>query len=360
MDVRLLDSRTRAWFRRRLLAWFAQAARVLPWRQTRDPYAIWVSEVMLQQTQVATVIPYFQRFLTVFPNVAALARATEQEVLHLWQGLGYYRRARCLHQAARHLHEAGHNNVPNDPEGVRGLPGLGRYTANALLSQAFDRRLPIIEANSERVLCRFLGIRAAPQHAAVRQHLWQVAENLLPQRDVGLFNQALMELGALVCAPAEPRCDACPVKAKCQARREGAQAEIPPPKKRVFEAIHEVAVVVRRGDRVLLAQRPAPGRWAGLWEFPRGPVQAGESSCEAAKRLLGAQGLTIVPGVELGQLRHGVTRFRFRVTCLEARYRRGNWRSDLYSAAHWLTEAEFDRYPASTPQRRLARLVAES
>src|SRR5262245_25283601 len=182
---------------------------------------------MLQQTQVATVVPYFERFLHRFPTLEALAAADEQEVLRLWEGLGYYRRARDLHGAARHLagrHEA---QVPDDPAAFGSLPGVGRYILGAVLSQAFDRRLPILEANSERVLCRLFGQQEDPRRGPVCSWLWQVAEALLPARRVGDFNQALMELGALVCTPATPRCDACPLAADCTARRLALQSVIP-------------------------------------------------------------------------------------------------------------------------------------
>src|SRR5947208_11956281 len=193
-----------------LLSWFDKNHRDLPWRRNRDPYAIWVSEVMLQQTQVATVIPYCERFLHSFPTVAALAAADEHDVLRHWEGLGYYRRARQLHQAARQIVADHHGRIPADPAAFAGLPGVGRYTLGAVLSQAFELRLPILEANSVRVLCRLIGLRDDPRTPAAQQRLWAAAEELLPVRHVGDFNQALMELGALVCTPAAPDCGGSP------------------------------------------------------------------------------------------------------------------------------------------------------
>src|SRR5262245_23312035 len=195
------------WICGRLLAWFSRNARVLPWRSSRDPYAIWVSEVMLQQTQVASVIPYFQRFLAAFPNVATLARADIHDVLRLWEGLGYYRRARDLHRAAQVLVAEHAGAIPDDPEALRSLPGLGRYTVGAILSQAFDRRMPILETNSVRVLCRLTGARQDPRKEPLRGALWRLAKEVLPTKQVGQFNQALMELGALVCTAINPKCD---------------------------------------------------------------------------------------------------------------------------------------------------------
>jgi A/G-specific adenine glycosylase len=351
----------RTWISRRLLAWFRRHRRDLPWRATRDPYAIWVSEVMLQQTQVAAVIPYYRRFLQTFPTLDALAAAAEEDVLRLWEGLGYYRRARDLHRGARWLVAEHSGRLPDDPEVFGQVPGVGRYTLGAVLSQAFDRRLPIVEANSQRVLSRLLGQRDDPRSGAARQRLWQTAEDLLPRKHVGEFNQALMELGALVCTPQSPRCDACPLAVHCQARRLGLQAAIPPrasvPKS---VAVQEVAGVVRRGPRVLLVRRPSEGRWGGLWEFPHGPLQSGEGHGEAVVRILAEQtGITARPGAELMTIRHGVTRFRITLVCLEARWQAGRFRSSFYQEGRWLLPTQLADYPLSAPQRRLVRVLLQ-
>src|SRR5437764_8126511 len=187
---------------RRLLGWFDRHRRDLPWRRDRDPYRVWVSEVMLQQTQVATVVPYFERFLAAFPTLADLAAADEQDVLRLWEGLGYYRRARHLHQAARRLAAEHGGTLPDDPAVWRDLPGVGRYILGAVLSQAFDRKLPIVEANSLRVLTRLFGYRGDPREGVGKKWVWAAAEAVLPAKRAGDFNQALMELGALICTPA--------------------------------------------------------------------------------------------------------------------------------------------------------------
>ena len=346
---------------RRLLAWFARRRRDLPWRRDRDPYRIWVSEVMLQQTQAATVVPYFERFLDKFPTLAALAAADEQDVLRLWEGLGYYRRARDLLQTARLLTAAHGGRFPDDSDALDGLPGLGRYTRNAVLSQAFDRRLPILEANSRRVLARLFGRTGDPSRGPEQRWLWAAAEALLPTRRAGDFNQALMELGALVCTPAAPRCPDCPLAADCVARRLGRQESIPtrtPPPEPV--SVREAAVVVRRGEEVLLLQRPPEGRWASLWEFPHGPLAAGESADEAAARLLPElTGLRARLGPELVTLRHGVTRFRITLVCFEAEHLSGDFRSAFYRQAAWLSPRELSARPVSSPQRRLAKLAAD-
>jgi len=343
------------WVRRQLLHWFAGHARDLPWRRSRDPYAIWVSEVMLQQTQVATVIPYFERFLKAFPSLHALAQAGESEVLRLWEGLGYYRRARNLHRSARLLDAEYAGRLPNDPDVLRRLPGFGRYTTNAVLSQAFDRRLPILEANSRRVLCRLLGERGDPQSAEVQQQLWQTAETLLPLKRVGAFNQALMELGALVCTPVTPHCQRCPLARHCQARSAGLQEAIPMRAKRArIVQVDEVAVALMRNGQVLLVRRPAEGRWAGLWEFPHAEQELLESLEDTAKRLLAGLGFRGKVAGELITIRHAVTRFRITLTCVRVRWRAGEFAPVLYPEGRWLDPAELTAYPISAPQRRLA------
>ena len=345
--------------RRRLLSWFDKARRDLPWRRDRDPYRIWVSEVMLQQTTVAAVVPYFERFLSVFPTLQDLAAASEQQVLRLWEGLGYYRRARHLHRAARQLASSHDGTFPDDPDVLRELPGMGRYTIGAVLSQAFDRRLPILEANSLRVRCRLFGRADDPRRGPAQRWLWQVAEDLLPVRRVGDFNQALMELGALVCTPAAPRCGECPLAADCVARRLGLQnaipAKAPPP---ALTEVREAAVVIRRGPRVLLAQRPESAtRWANMWEFPHGPLAAGESHEEGAARLAQETGFSVTLGQELLTLRHGVTRFRITMACFEAELAGGEFRSDFYRQGLWVVPERLPDYPVSAPQRRLAKAL---
>ena len=204
---------------RKLLSWFDRHHRDLPWRHDRDPYRIWVSEVMLQQTQVATVLRFYERFLWMFPTLHDLAAADEQDVLRLWQGLGYYRRALNLHAAARWLAANLEGRVPSEPAIFAELPGVGRYMLGAVFSQAYEQRLPVVDANSERVLCRYFGEARDPRRGAGRRWLWDIAEAVLPSRRVGDFNQALMELGALVCTSAKPQCERCPLASQCVAKR---------------------------------------------------------------------------------------------------------------------------------------------
>jgi A/G-specific adenine glycosylase len=357
-----LDARLSSRLQHALYRWFRHSGRDLPWRRDRDPYRIWVSEIMLQQTQVATVIPFFERFIEAFPDLPALAVAREQDVLRAWEGLGYYRRARNLHQAARRVLADHRGQIPDDPAVLRSLPGIGRYTMGAILSQAFDRRLPILEANSERVLCRLFGRRDDPRRGPARRWLWAVAEQMLPKRYVGQFNQALMELGALVCTAAKPRCEVCPVAGMCVARRLRIEEKIP--HRRAVpdtQSVHESAVVVRKGSRLLLVQRPDNGRWSGLWEFPRGPLEKGESHEEAARRLARElTGLQAEVGRQLLTIHHSVTHHRITLVCFEATYRKDSFRSEFYRKGRWIKPAELVEYPVSAPQRRLAGVLVES
>jgi A/G-specific adenine glycosylase len=297
--------------------------------------------------------------LQAFPNVQALAAADEQQVLRLWEGLGYYRRARHLHQAARQLVTISKKGLPDDPDVWRDLPGIGRYTLGAVLSQAFDRRLPILEANSIRVLCRLFAERRPPKESNVQKLLWTYAEKLLPRRRVGDFNQALMELGALICTPTSPACERCPIKTACEAYRLGIQDSLPARSKGPkTEIVNEVAVVVHRQAKVLVVQRPDMGRWANLWEFPHGALQPGEAHEAAASRmLLTATGIEAEMGSELTTLTHTVTRFAITLVCLEAAYSGGKFRPGHYQQGRWVEPSQLAQFPLSSPQRRLAHLV---
>jgi A/G-specific adenine glycosylase len=342
--------------RRKLLAWFDQHRRDLPWRLDRDPYRIWISEVMLQQTTVTAVVPYFERFLAAFPTLADLAAADEQDVLRLWAGLGYYRRARHLHRAAQMLMAEHGGALPDDPDVWESLPGVGRYILGAVLSQAFDRRLPIVEANSQRVLCRLFGERAP-----AKSWLWSTAAKLVPRNRPGDFNQALMELGALVCTPEAPRCDACPLAKECAAKRLGRQDAIPQkPVRRAPVDVQTVAVAVNKRGRYLLARRNADAkRWAGFWEFPHTERQRGETVDQAAERLLEAVGLTADLGPELLTVKHGVTHHRITLTAIEATWRRGAFRWAEHSQTKWLWPKELRDYPAASAQRKLLEAASQ-
>lgn len=350
--------------RRRLLAWFDRHAEDMPWRQTRDPYAIWVSEIMLQQTQVATVVPYYHRFLAALPDIEALATAKEEQVLRLWEGLGYYRRARQLRRAAQVIVAEHGGDFPRDVKQVEALPGIGRYTAGAILSIAFDQRLPILEANTLRLYSRWAGLRVDPRRTPGEKFLWDFATTLLPRKKVGIFNQAAMELGRLVCLPKRPDCEACPVARLCAARADDAVDVIPLPAVRTpYEDRSEVAVVIRRGQEVLLRRCGIGERWAGLWDFPRfvvvGPTAA-DARREIGEQVLRMTGLTVEAGSQLTTIRHGVTRFRITLHCFEATRIAGRRRSSAELPTAWVRPKGLDDYPLSSTGRRIARMLIKS
>ena len=285
-----------------LIAWQRRhGRRGLPWQGTRDPYRIWLSEVMLQQTQVSAVIPYYERFLSRFPDVKTLACASEDEVLRLWSGLGYYARGRNLHAAAKEIAARG---FPDSAETIERLPGIGRSTAAAIAAFAFGERAAILDGNVKRVLARYFGLEGWP----LEERLWPHAERLLPRRGIEAYTQALMDLGATVCTRSVPRCDACPVSAGCRARKANRTAEIPAPRPR--KALPERAVtwlILLDRRQILLEKRPAPGIWGGLWSFPEAPAKDVEGYCH---RTLGCE---VLAKKELENLEHGFTHFRLHI-----------------------------------------------
>jgi A/G-specific adenine glycosylase len=256
-----------------LLSWYRAARRDLPWRRTRDPYAIWVSEIMLQQTRVATATPYWERWMARLPTVGALADAPLDDVLALWAGLGYYSRARNLHRGAVHVVREHGGELPRSAAALRAIPGVGRYTAGAIASIAFDEATPLVDGNVARVLARVFAIEEDVKSTAGGKRLWALAGELVPVEAPGDFNQALMELGATVCTPRAPDCPSCPLAARCAARATGRQAELPvvPPRPAAasLPRLVQVAAWIERDGKVLLGRRPASGLYGGLWELPQ-------------------------------------------------------------------------------------------
>lgn len=349
--------------RLRLGRWFDRNARDLPWRRTRDPYAVWVSEIMLQQTQVATVIDYFPRFLAALPTLESLAAAHEQRVLRLWEGLGYYRRARQMHRAAQEIVRRHAGQFPTDLADVLALPGVGRYTAGAVLSIAFDQRQPILEANTLRLISRLLVLREAPRSTAGQAALWSAAEAWLPRRQVGRFNQALMELGATVCTPREPRCPDCPLLTLCPTQRLGLQDQIPLPAKRPpITHVDQAAVVVRRRGRILLVLRGPGQRWAGMWDFPRFDLSCGtQAEVRRALRhgVLEQTGVECLPGELLTRIVHGVTRFRITLHVYQADAPNKAPRSEkLAMETQWALPRQLKSLGLNVTARKIATLLA--
>jgi A/G-specific adenine glycosylase len=341
-----------ATFSRRLLRWYDTHRRDLPWRlkaagsaETLDPYHVLVSEAMLQQTQVATVIPYFQRFIGRFPTIPSLAEADEQDVLRLWQGLGYYSRARNLHAAAKRIVSEHGGEMPRTVEVLHNLPGVGRYTAGAVASIAFDCRAPIVDGNVARVICRIDRIESDPRDPRNKhtlEQLWRRAEQILPKARCGDFNSALMELGATVCTPRSPKCLICPVREHCEARVAGMQEQIPPPRKtKPTPLLRRDVLCIREGEKWLIEQRPAKGRWAGMWQFVTIPS-------DRSTRANGHKQIAIVT--------HGLThrRYRFRVFTTSHLPRA---HAESSSARVWVTLQELDKYPLPRPHTKIAQML---
>ena len=348
--------------RRKLLRHYEAHRRDLPWRRTQDPYAIWISEVMLQQTRVETVRPRWQAFLDRFPTVAALARAREQSVLKLWEGLGYYSRARNLRKAARALHAAGHANLPDDPDTLRALPGFGPYTTAAVASIAFGRPLAVVDGNVLRVVSRYLDDHGDITRPATRRRVEHAAQALLAPRRAGDWNQAVMELGALLCVPRTPRCGACPLRGECAAYEAGTAAALPVRPARKKTPHHDIAAgLVWRDGRLLIARRPADGLLGGLWEFPGGKRRAGESLEEACAREIREEtGLAVEVGDPFLSIDHAYTHFRITLHLFHCRSEAGRPRPLGCEAPRFVDPGELERYPFPRANRRaLDALLAE-
>lgn len=271
--------------RKKLINWFERHARRLPWRQSRDPYAVWISEVMLQQTQVKQVIPYYQRFMQSFPDIATLAAASLDQVLKTWEGMGYYSRARHLHQAAQQIIQDFGGEFPKDLPSLQRLKGIGPYTAAAIMSIAFNQPYAVLDGNVMRVLCRLLAWPEDPKRDGNKAVLRSIAQNLLPKDKPGIFNEAMMELGATICKPLQPICASCPLASCCKAYKMGTPEKFPIPSPKKKRPHYQVAAaLVWRGSKLLIARRPEKGLLGGLWEFPGGKQKFGEKLSETAER----------------------------------------------------------------------------
>jgi A/G-specific adenine glycosylase len=344
--------------RRALLAWFARHKRDLPWRRTRDPYAIWLSETMLQQTRVETVIPYYERFLERFPTVLALAEAEPDAVTRAWSGLGYYRRARNLHAAARKIASELGGELPAEVEALRALPGVGRYTAGAVASIAFDRPAPIVDGNVARVLSRLLNLRDDVRSPAMQAQLWAEAEALARGTRPGDLNQALMELGALVCTPRAPKCLVCPVREQCRGLAAGNPEALPTRQKAAEpKRIEATAALIRRGGALLAVRRPPSGLLGGLWDLPGGDRTPGEDLQSALERALRERlGLALSSVSPLGEVRHQFTHRTLRLNVFRAEPKPGRVSRSHYDAHRWLARPAFERLGLSAVVRKALAL----
>ncbi len=351
--------RKRRQVRRGLLAWFAREARDLPWRRTADPYRIWVSEVMLQQTQVGTVLPYYRRFLRAFPTVSALADAPIDRVLKLWEGLGYYRRAAHLHAAANVIARERAGRLPRSAEQWGHLPGVGRYTAAAIASIAFGERVAVLDGNVKRVLARLLAVRASVDASATAAALWRAAERLVPARRPGEFNEAMMELGARICRPRHPRCPECPIRRQCDAHAEGLTDTLPIRDRRKRTPHYQiVAAVIEKRGWFLIGRRPANGMLGRLWEFPGGKVNVGETHAAALVREVGEEvGIEVAVGERIAVVEHAYSHFSITLHLYRCRHVSGRPEAKHHSRIRWVPRSHLRRYAFPAANKRVLPLL---
>jgi A/G-specific adenine glycosylase len=365
------DEHAEADIRRRiapaLLKWYDRHARRLPWRDYPTPYRVWISEIMLQQTRVETVLPYFERWMERFPTLEDLAAASEQEVLQVWEGLGYYSRARNLHKAARQVMAEYGGQIPSERDQLERLSGIGRYTAGAIASIAFGKDEPALDANIRRVLARVFNVSIPARSPEGERLLWQLARETLPQGQngsggrAGDYNQALMDLGASICLPHAPTCLLCPLAEFCAAHAAGLEEQRP-----VLEAKPPVphylvtAAVIQRDEQVLIARRPSSGLLGGLWEFPGGKVEAGESLPEGLRReIMEELGVAVAVGEPYGVYRHAYTHFKVTLHAFACRLLDGEPRALQASEIRWVQPGELGEFPMGKIDRQIARFIGQ-
>lgn len=346
-----------------LLPWYRRNARKdLPWRKNKEPYRIWISEIMLQQTQVSKVTSHYQRFLKKFPNVKTLATAPLTRVLDAWSGLGYYSRAKNLHQAAQVIHRDHNGKIPTEVSQLLSLPGVGRYTAGAIASIAYDRPAPILDGNVIRVLCRYFGIQGNPQEPAIQKKLWALSAQLVPTDSPGDFNQALMELGALVCTPRSPQCPACPLTKSCIAYKRGWQDRLPQPRAVALKKkILYPCGIIERNGRFLLARRPLAGLLPGLWEFPGGEKADGKSLEESLARSLSQRlGIRVLPAAHRPVIKQVLSHREIAIHPFECSWNGHRLSPKWYLETQWVPRRRLKEMPLTAGMLRLAKTLTNT
>ena len=335
--------------RRKILRWYSSHKRDLPWRRTRDPYKIWVSEIMLQQTQVTTVIPYYKRWLKVFPSLSAFARAPLSRALKCWAGLGYYRRVRMFHQAARYVQRKFGGKIPQTAETLEKLPGIGRYTAGAIASIALGEKAPILDGNVIRILTRIFAVPQSVDRPTTLKLLWTISASLLPDKKPGDLNQALMELGAIICLPFNPQCARCPVKKSCAAHRQGKELFFPVRSyKNHYEKLRMAALVLRnKKNDAWLEKQPKHGRWGGLWMFP---FWANKKAMLTQMRSLCS------PPILFLTVPHAFTKYRIMLEVYKASFQKKL--AMKRKRGRWFPIAELTRLALPSPHKKIAEALA--
>ncbi|MGD9041370.1 MAG: A/G-specific adenine glycosylase, partial [Desulfobacteraceae bacterium] len=346
----------------RIVSWYARHMRDLPWRNTRNPYFIWVSEVMLQQTQVDTVIPYYHRFLKQFPTIEALAKAPLQEVLKVWENMGYYARARHLHTAAQELVKRMGGKVPDTWDELIALPGIGAYTASAILSFAFDKRFPTVDGNAQRVLCRLLAIQRPLDQSSTQREIHDLAARIIPSEDPANFNHGIMELGATICRPRNPLCNACPVGDLCLAFQKGLQEVLPIMRRRKPLPHKEMTAAVIRDNRgrLLIVQRPNQGLLGGLWKFPGGIRGTDETLQQGLRRRVREElGIGIRLREALVSVEHAYTHFRITLHAFRCARRSGKPSAIGCQEYQWVKIESLHDFPFSRADRKVMEALWE-
>ena len=338
-----------------LKAWYQKSYRKMPWRTTRDPYKIWVSEIMLQQTQVKTVTGYYLKFIERFPDIRVLANAEPAHVMKAWEGMGYYARARNLHTAAQQIQDRFDGEIPDNFEALNSLPGIGRTTAGAILSIAFHKRFPILDGNVIRVLTRVFKIEGDVTQTETKKRLWSLSENILPRKNVNIYNQALMELGATVCLPRHPLCPLCPVGNYCLAREESIQEELPvkPPRKKIPHYDVTAGIIWKNGQ-FLITLRPQNGLLGGLWEFPGGKREGRETLKSCLRREIKEElGIDISIDDFLISVKHAYSHFRITLHAFQCKYLKGTIYPVGCDDFRWITVDELDSFAFPAADRKI-------
>ena len=344
-------------FTSKLLNWYKRNARELPWRDHPDPYAVWVSEVMLQQTRVETVVPYFRQWMARFPTIVDLAAASQQEVLSLWEGLGYYSRARNLHRAAQIVAQEHNGVLPQDVRTLKELPGIGAYTAAAIVSMAFGGDHPALDGNIRRVLCRVFNISEPLRSAAGEHRLAELLWEHLPPGKAGDYNQAMMDLGATVCTPKSPGCERCPLACLCRARQRGLQEERPVRGRKAKLPHYTVtAAVIQRGNEVLIVQRPPRGLLGGMWEFPGGKQEPGESLPACLRREIREElKADVQVGDRLGVFTHAYSHFKITLHAYLCTYHGHPPQLVEHTDLRWVQPLDLDAFPMGKIDRQISK-----
>lgn len=342
----------------RLLRWFKKNRRDLPWRKTLDPYTIWVSEIMLQQTQVATVISYYQKFLRSFPTLCHLAIADLSKLLKVWEGLGYYSRARNLHKASRIVLNHFHGKIPDTLQGLLSLPGIGRSTAGAILSIAYNKETPILDGNVKRALSRLFAVSSHPVRGKTESFLWHLSESLIPKGSANSFNQALMDFGSMICTPKDPQCPHCPLRNLCQGYLSGKPESYPPRTiKKPIPQVIAVSAIIRRGGKVLLNQRPPRGLLGGLWEFPNWRIEEKRGvrlRLRLRNHVKKEMGMTIEVKEPIGPFQQTYSHFKLTLHVFHCDVTNGK------EKGKWVPIKNLDQLPMSRIHRRIADALSDA